>query len=109
MDKYLLMHFLSDTSSQPNGFFEEHVKPRVESWRQEMEGRGVLIDGAALDNEFATTVSNREPGAPVQDGPFAVTEERLAGIDLTGVSYRGGCVRGEGEWQQCGLPVSGGA
>jgi len=82
MDKYLLMHFLGDTSSQPAGHFEEHIKPQVEAWRQEMEGRGLLIDGAALDSEFATTVRNREPGAPVEDGPFAETEERLTGIDL---------------------------
>jgi len=53
----------------------------VEPWVQEMDGRGVRLEGDRLHPESdATTVS--ESGRLIVDGPFAETKEQIAGYDV---------------------------
>jgi hypothetical protein len=59
------------------------IGPGTESWVQEMDGRGVRLQGdrlAAVDD--ARTVRLRQGEVMVADGPFAETKEQIAGFDI---------------------------
>jgi hypothetical protein len=55
----------------------------TEAWVQEMDGRGVRLQGNQLAEQTdATTVRLRRGEVVVADGPFAETKEQIAGYDL---------------------------
>jgi hypothetical protein len=58
------------------------VEP-VEPWVTEMSSRGIRLFGSELEPPgSARTVRGRDPGAIVTDGPFAETNEQIAGFDV---------------------------
>jgi hypothetical protein len=53
------------------------------AWVEEMDGRGVRVQGNRLaDMPTATTVRVREGEVVLADGPFAETKEYIAGYDI---------------------------
>ena len=54
----------------------------IDSWVGEMDGRGVRLEGRALDPDDATTVRVRDGKVLVSDGPFAETKEVMVGYDF---------------------------
>jgi len=54
----------------------------INSWVSEMDGRGVRLEGRALDPDDATTVRVRDGQVLVSDGPFAETKEVMVGYDF---------------------------
>ena len=55
----------------------------IEEWVEEMDGRGVRVQGNRLaDPADATTVRVRRGEVLLSDGPFAETKERMFGYDL---------------------------
>jgi hypothetical protein len=53
------------------------------AWVDEMEGRGVRLQGAPLQPvSDATTVRVRQDEVLISDGPFAETKEQIAGFDI---------------------------
>ena len=82
--KYMLIHCI-DESAERNRRPEDLQPgaPSIESWLDEMEGRGVLLHGDRLRYvSDATTVQVRSRELLVSDGPFAETKEQIAGYDL---------------------------
>jgi len=76
--KYFLTHVL-----EPDAEWQPGLEQRLQAWVNEMDHRGVLIDGAPLrlDTE-PRTVRRVDGGVVVTDGPFAETKEQIAGFDL---------------------------
>ncbi len=55
----------------------------IEEWVEEMDGRGVRLEGERLTGGGdATVVRSRGGDILVSDGPFAETKEQLAGYDI---------------------------
>jgi hypothetical protein len=55
----------------------------ADAWVEEMDGRGVRIQGQRLRPiSDATTVRLREGEVVLSDGPFAETKELIAGFDV---------------------------
>jgi len=55
----------------------------TEAWVEEMEGRGVRLQGGPLRPvSDATTVRKRGGEVLISDGPFAETKEQIAGFDI---------------------------
>ena len=54
----------------------------IDAWVAEMDGRGVRLEGDALDPAYATTVRVRAGETLVSDGPFAETKELMVGYDM---------------------------
>lgn len=54
----------------------------IDAWVAEMDGRGVRLEGEALDPAAATTVRVRAGEVLVSDGPFAETKELMVGYDM---------------------------
>ena len=82
--KYMLIHCI-DESAERNRRPEDLQPgaPSIESWLDEMEGRGVLLHGDRLRYvSDATTVQVRSQELLVSDGPFAETKEQIAGYDV---------------------------
>ena len=82
--KYMLIHCI-DESAERNRRPEDLQPgaPSIESWLDEMEGRGVLLHGDRLRYvSDATTVQVRSRELLVSDGPFAETKEQIAGYDV---------------------------
>ena len=76
--KYFLTHVL-----EPGAEWQPGLELRLQSWVNEMDHRGVLIDGAPLRLDAEpTTVRRTDAGVVVSDGPFAETKEQIAGFDL---------------------------
>jgi len=64
---------------------EEKVQigPATEAWVEEMDGRGVRVQGQELRPvSDATTVRMRGGELLISDGPFAETKEQIAGFDI---------------------------
>jgi hypothetical protein len=81
--KYMLIHCIDESRERdPNAPRGPEV-PSIESWLDEMEGRGVLLHGDRLRYvSDATTVRVRSQELLVSDGPFAETKEQIAGYDV---------------------------
>jgi hypothetical protein len=60
----------------------EDDDPDIDTWVSEMDGRGVRLEGRALDPDTATTVRMRDGQVLVSDGPFAETKEIMVGYDM---------------------------
>jgi hypothetical protein len=59
------------------------IGPEVEAWVQEMDRRGVRVQGQLLsDVQDATTIRVRGGEVLIVDGPFAETKELIAGFDI---------------------------
>jgi hypothetical protein len=59
------------------------IGPDTESWVQEMDGRGVRLQGDRLaPMDAARTVRLRQGEVIIADGPFAETKEQIAGFDI---------------------------
>jgi hypothetical protein len=59
------------------------IGPEVEAWVEEMDGRGVRVQGQELSSiHDATTIRVRAGELAVADGPFAETKEQIAGFDI---------------------------
>ena len=54
----------------------------IDAWVAEMDGRGVRLEGRALEPGDATTVRVRRGETLVSDGPFAETKELMVGYDV---------------------------
>lgn len=54
----------------------------IDAWVAEMDGRGVRLEGNALDPASATTVRVRAGETLISDGPFAETKELMVGYDM---------------------------
>ena len=59
------------------------IGPATEAWVQEMDGRGIRLEGEQLRPvSDATTVQVRGGELLISDGPFAETKEQIAGFDI---------------------------
>ena len=59
------------------------IGPATDAWVQEMDGRGVRLEGQELRPvSDATTVRMRGGELLISDGPFAETKEQIAGYDI---------------------------
>ena len=59
------------------------VGPATDAWVQEMDGRGIRLEGQPLRPvSDATTVRVRAGELLISDGPFAETKEQIAGYDI---------------------------
>jgi hypothetical protein len=59
------------------------IGPDTDAWVQEMDGRGIRLQGSQLrPASDATTVSMRGGEVLIADGPFAETKEQIAGFDI---------------------------
>ena len=59
------------------------IGPATEAWVQEMDGRGIRLEGEQLRSASdATTVQVRGGELLISDGPFAETKEQIAGFDI---------------------------
>src|SRR5262249_60166772 len=57
--------------------------PLTGAWVEEMDRRGIRLDGNELRPvSDATTVSGRGGEGLIADGPFAETKEQIAGYDI---------------------------
>ncbi|HUN35184.1 MAG TPA: YciI family protein [Trebonia sp.] len=54
----------------------------IDAWVAEMDGRGVRLEGRALEPGEATTVRVRGGQTLISDGPFAETKELMVGYDM---------------------------
>ena len=75
--RYLLFICGDDSIEVPAG------EGSAERWVEEMEGRGVRLEGSRLRPvSDATTVRLRRGEVVLSDGPFAETKEQIGGFDI---------------------------
>ena len=80
--KYMLM-ICVDESIELSPEEGAQVGPATEAWVEEMDGRGVRLQGDRIRPvSDATTVRVRDGELLVADGPFAETKEQIAGYDI---------------------------
>jgi len=78
---YLLTMWMGGTPAAP--LDDEAVMRKGETWRQDLEARGLQILGNALEGpDTATTIRVRDGQTLISDGPFIETKEFIAGIDV---------------------------
>jgi hypothetical protein len=59
------------------------IGPATDAWVEEMDGRGIRVEGHQLAPvSDATTVRVRAGELLIADGPFAETKEHIAGYDI---------------------------
>ncbi len=83
--QYMLLIYLGDDYGEPKPGTPEFNKylQGYGDLNQEMQKKGQLINGNALQNvTTATTVRVRSGKSTTTDGPFAETKEQLAGYFL---------------------------
>ena len=77
----LLMHYQEPSEGQISEERINEAKDAFGAYGRALESAGVLVSADVLQPPGATaTVTFREGGLRVQDGPFAETKEALAGI-----------------------------
>jgi hypothetical protein len=80
--KYLML-ICADEAVEVTPEDEAGMATGTASWVQEMDGRGVRLQGSRLRPvSDATTVRVRGGEVLVADGPFAETREHIAGYDI---------------------------
>lgn len=80
--RYLMLVCVEEAVELPD---EEKatIGPEVEAWVNEMDARGVRVQGQELASaRDATTLRVRAGEVLVADGPFAETKEQIAGFDI---------------------------
>ena len=79
--KYLMFVCVDDELATPEA--TQNMGPDSIAWSQEMDGRGVRLEGNRLQEiSTATTVRVRGGEVVLADGPFAETKELIAGFDI---------------------------
>ena len=82
----LLMHYREPGEGEISEEAIEAAKEAFGAYGRALESAGVLLSADVLQPTGATTsVTHREGGLRVQDGPFAETKESLAGIFMVEV------------------------
>ena len=82
----LLMHYREPGEGEISEEAIEAAKDAFGAYGRALESAGVLLSADVLQPSTATTtVTCREGGLRVQDGPFAETKEALAGIFMVEV------------------------
>jgi hypothetical protein len=77
--RYLMIHWIDESVLAGSGALEDEVA----AWTDEMDARGVRLQGAPLRSvSGAATVRISDGQVLVSDGPFAETKEQIAGYDL---------------------------
>jgi hypothetical protein len=77
----LLMHYREPGEGEISEEAIEEAKEAFGAYGRALESAGVLLSADVLQPSAATTtVTCRDGGLRVQDGPFAETKEALAGI-----------------------------
>ena len=77
----LLMHYREPGAGEISEQAIEEAKEAFGAYGRALESAGVLVSADVLQPSAATTtVTCRDGGLQVQDGPFAETKEALAGI-----------------------------
>ncbi|WP_436532560.1 YciI family protein [Actinoplanes sp. HUAS TT8] len=83
----LLMHYGEPADGELGEEVIAEARRQFDVYAKALEQAGVLLSADVLQPTFATTtVTRREDGPRVQDGPFAETKEVLAGIFLIDVA-----------------------
>jgi hypothetical protein len=84
---YLLTTWVGGTPAAP--LDAEVAKQEYETWRQDLEARGVHVLGGELKGtDTATTVRVRDGETLLTDGPSIETKEFIAGIDVVSCADR---------------------
>ncbi len=80
--KYMML-VCRDESVELSPEERAQIGPATEAWVEEMDRRGIRLEGSALRLvSDATTVSVRAGEVLIADGPFAETKEQIAGYDI---------------------------
>lgn len=78
--KYML---LVCADGVPDPVADRDIEENIGPWIEEMERRGVRLEGHPLESiEHATTVRVRDGEVMLTDGPFADTKEFIGGYDV---------------------------
>jgi hypothetical protein len=78
-----LMLVCVDEATESSDAEQATIRPELEAWVEEMDGRGVRIQGQELATvQDATTIRVRAGEVVIADGPFAETKEQIAGFDI---------------------------
>jgi hypothetical protein len=79
--KYLMFVCVDEALATPEA--TKDVSSDAMAWVEEMDGRGVRLQGNRLQElSTATTVRVRGGEVVLADGPFAETKELIAGFDI---------------------------
>ena len=79
--RYLMFVCVDDELVNPESV--KNMGPDTMAWVEEMDGRGIRVQGNALRQlATATTVRVRAGEVVLADGPFAETKEHIAGFDI---------------------------
>ena len=79
--KYLMFVCVDEELATPEA--TRNMGRDAEAWVEEMDGRGVRLQGNRLQElSTATTVRVRGGEVVLADGPFAETKELIAGFDI---------------------------
>ncbi|WP_430781413.1 YciI family protein [Actinoplanes sp. G11-F43] len=82
----LLMHYAEPAAGELDEAVIAEARQAFDVYAKALESAGVLLVADVLQPTAAsTTVTRREGGLRVQDGPFAETREALAGVFLIDV------------------------
>ncbi|HET6187273.1 MAG TPA: YciI family protein [Trebonia sp.] len=79
--KYLMFVCVDEALATPEA--TQDIERDAMAWVEEMDGRGVRLQGNRLEEiSTATTVRVRGGEVELADGPFAETKELIAGFDI---------------------------
>jgi hypothetical protein len=79
--KYLMFVCVDEALATPEA--TQDIERDAMAWVEEMDGRGVRLQGNRLEEiSTATTVRVRSGEVVLADGPFAETKELIAGFDI---------------------------
>ena len=79
--KYLMFVCVDEALATPEA--TRDIGSDAVAWMEEMDGRGVRLQGNRLEEiSTATTVRVRGGEVVLADGPFAETKELIAGFDI---------------------------
>ena len=82
----LLMHHREPGDGELDAEIVAEAQRAFDAYAKALEQAGVLLSADVLrPSDGTTTVTRRDGGLRVQDGPFAETKEALAGIFLVDV------------------------
>jgi hypothetical protein len=77
----LLMNYREPAEGEISDEAIGEAMQAFDAWGRALQEAGVLLSGDVLQpTAVTTTVTRREGGLRVQDGPFADTKEALAGV-----------------------------
>ncbi len=77
----LLMYYREPGAGEISADAIGDAQEAFQAWGRALESAGVLLSGDVLHpTAVTTTVTCRDGGLRVQDGPFAETKEALAGV-----------------------------